>query len=564
MTFTIEALLESPTLGFGIETLSPLQRAKARIIDGLPLGELAARDDVRRMLGCDPALFEAVGMPVEVVDLCGIRTLKTITADAACIRMAMTVDVTGLRVGEVPRVYLLSQTIETARPGFDVLVGTMMARRALRALVIGEPTADSITLRHPTGQAIEIKVVPMSRAGTSLVGRWCAGIVVDEAPRLTSAEDGYVLSLEDCRTAVRGRLLPGAQGLYIGSPWAPEGFCYQAFTERHGKPGRDLVVMRADAPSLNPTYWTTQKVAEVRAASPRTYLMDVEAQFGATATTAYALADVEATGAARPGAFRSSDWILSCDPSKLLGHDRWGVTVQCWRYPVGDPISDSLRSPLGVPGIGRVASERRLVQGVVLCPDGVYRHSARFEDVNVLVRPDGSTVDYDPAQHVPCERRDVRPYLHVDHAVAFGAGTTLEEIGAVLAELVRTYRPTLAVADYGGDTGWLLTTLRALGIYAVHAFPWSETQRRAGFEWLGRLLADRRAEIPQEDVRRDLLRIESVLSPNGKVSYRARRGADGHADLASCLVGVAIAHNENLVPGSPFTPVNYRTEIQGG
>jgi hypothetical protein len=95
-----------------------------------------------------------------------------------------------------------------------------------------------------------------------------------------------------------------------------------------------------------------------------------------------------------------------------------------------------------------------------------------------------------------------------------------------------------------------MSLFRRLGV-RCEAFPWTPSQRAAGFEFVGRLLQDRRIEIQDEAMRRDLTRIHVVLRPNGTSSYQARRTAEGHADLASCLVTYAIAENEGLLFDSP-------------
>lgn len=94
-------------------------------------------------------------------------------------------------------------------------------------------------------------------------------------------QDEGVINLKDSVDAVQSRLLPGAQIVYIGSPWAPRGMVYQAMRDRHGKPGKDLAVFHAQAPWLNPFWWTEDRIAEIRD-DPRkqdAYRADVLAQF---------------------------------------------------------------------------------------------------------------------------------------------------------------------------------------------------------------------------------------------------------------------------------------------
>jgi hypothetical protein len=511
-----ETLMSSPTLGFGIETLSPLQRAKSRIIDGRPLGDLAARDDVRRMLGCDPELLAGIGQPSEVIDISGIRTGKTIGCAAVCYRMSQTVDVSPVLTGEAPpRIFWVSTTTEQARPGFDVFVGTIMSRAALRAAVVGEPTSDSVKLRHPSGIVIEVKIAPAAKAGSTLVGRWCAGAVFDEAPRWQTVDEGYRVSLEDCRTAIRGRLLKGAQLFYPGSPWAPEGWPYRMFEERFGKPGADLVVLRASAPDLNPVWWTPTRVAEVRAAEPRTAKMDIDAEFGSTASTAYGLDDVDAAGKERPAQYRYGPATISIDPSKLMGRDQFGVAVLRWAFPTSKRVEVLMPPP---PGSGILPTS--------MPP--------------VLERGRPKTIPVDP-----------NPVLVVEYAEAWG-DLDLDEVKQRLSQLVRLHRPTLATMDLGGDTATLAGHFTRCGVSRVEIFSWSQAQRRSGFEWVGRMLHDRRIYIPQEPARRDLLKIQVELQPKGEVRYFARRTATGHADIASALVSYAIAECEGMIVGSPY------------
>jgi hypothetical protein len=286
---TLEALLTSPA-GFGLTTASPLQRACCRIIDGLPLGELATCSEVVNAIGDVEALPGVA--PSEVLILSGIRTAKSLIAAATAVRASQTCDLSGLGAGETPRVSVVSLSLDLARVVFDHLTGNIMAKPALRALLVGDPTADSLLLRHPSGRVVEIKVVAGARAGASLVARWSAGCIFDEAPRMIGADDG-VVNFDDCRRAVIGRLLPGAQVISIGSPWAPFGPIYQRVMERHGKPGPDLVIVRAPAPAMNPVTWTPEKVEELRVREPQVYLTDVLAEFADPVSSMFGSIELE-------------------------------------------------------------------------------------------------------------------------------------------------------------------------------------------------------------------------------------------------------------------------------
>lgn len=272
---SLEAILEHPD-GYGLAALSPLQRIICRVIEGAPLAELAGHDAVKQYVG-ETAEIPA-SQPAEVVVMSGIRTGKTMIAAGRAVRMALTCDVRRLVAGEIPRVSLVSLAKDQARVAFSLILGLVRGSSRLGPLLVGEPTADSVSLRHPSGRVVEIKIVAGSKAGGTLVARWSAGCVFDEAPRMAGQDDG-VVNLDDARTAVIARLLPGAQILYIGSPWAPRGPVYEMVSRHWRHPSRRLVVIKAPAHEMNPVTWTPRKVAEVRAQSPEAARTDIDAEF---------------------------------------------------------------------------------------------------------------------------------------------------------------------------------------------------------------------------------------------------------------------------------------------
>lgn len=270
---SLESLLTDPD-GFALTTASPLQRAICRVLDGEALGALGNDPTVWAALGeCVPP----PGMPHEVVLLSGIRSGKSLIAACAAFRSAMVCDVTGLRPGEVPRVSVLSLTRKLADVTFSHLWGSVQASPELRKHVLREPVDRTLILRHPTGREIEVAVAAGSRAGGNLVGTWSAGVIFDEAPRMVGSDDG-VVNLDDARNAVLERLLPGAQILYIGSPWAPMGPVYEWTMEHWGKPTRNMVVIRGRGPWMNPVQWTPER-CELAKRNPTVYRTDVLGEF---------------------------------------------------------------------------------------------------------------------------------------------------------------------------------------------------------------------------------------------------------------------------------------------
>ena len=279
---SLEELLTSP-LGFGLSEATTLQRQIAHLVDGDP-----------RLDPTNPHLIEAAGdctalvgvRPAEVTIVAAIRSAKTLLAVAQAVRATQIVDVSDLKPGEVPRVSIVSLKLDLAASALQHLRGAVQHSPVLSALLVDEPTSDTITLRHPSGRPIEIKVVAGSRAGSTLVSRWCAGLILDEAPRMQGSDEAIV-NYDEARGAVRGRMRPGAQILSIGSPWAPYGPIYRQVTEWWKRPTPNRVVIRAPGWAMNPNWWTPARCAQLQADDPDVYRVDCLAEFAAPEEALY-------------------------------------------------------------------------------------------------------------------------------------------------------------------------------------------------------------------------------------------------------------------------------------
>ncbi len=272
---SLEWKLTDP-LAFGLTTASPLQRAVCRIADGVELGGLETDPTVLAAIGNVHALPHE--RPREMFLVSGIRTAKSLIAACGAFHMAMTVDVSRLRQGEIPRVSVVSLKKDLADVIMNHLVGSVKASPLMSRFLMGEPSGEGLLLRHPSGIPVEVKVVAGSRAGSSLVSRWSAGCIFDEFPRMVGGDEG-VVNWDDMRQAVVHRLLPGCQLWHIGSPWAPYGPAFETVTKYHGQPSRERVVVRATAPAMNPVIWTPERCAEAKISDPDAYKTDVLAEF---------------------------------------------------------------------------------------------------------------------------------------------------------------------------------------------------------------------------------------------------------------------------------------------
>ena len=273
---TMEELLTHP-MGFGLVTASPVQRAIMRMADGNPLGELWKHPAVKRAFGSEDEP-RAEGKPKEMAVLSAIRCGKSLMAACMAVHWTQVCNVEKLGPGEIPRVSIISINKDLAEVIFGHIVGRVMASPALKGLVMGEPTTDTIVLRHPTGRPVEIKVVAGSRSGSTLVARWSAGAVFDEFPRMLGEGDA-VVNWDDMRKAVLFRILPGSQVVSIGSPWAPFGPAYNVVKEHFGRPNRQMIVIKSPGWDMNPQLWTPTAVKDAEEKDPQAFRTDVAAEF---------------------------------------------------------------------------------------------------------------------------------------------------------------------------------------------------------------------------------------------------------------------------------------------
>lgn len=338
----LEALLTHEQ-GFRLTTATPLQRAICRAETGEPLEELAAIPAVVEALGGQQALAllaQNVGVaPMLVCLLAAIRSAKSLKVACKAFRATQLCDLSRLRANEIARYSIVSLDIDKARATFEHFIGSIRASEKLSEVLISE-RADSATLMHPSGKAVEVKVVAGKKAGGSLVSRWSIGVAFDEAPRMQGQEDG-VVNLPDALSAVRGRLLPGAQIDLLGSPWAPRGPIYEIYIDRFGRPGADVLFMVAKGPDMNPFHFTPELCAALNrprseGGDPRAYRTDVLALFADPEDSLLSSIDVEECCRKSPEHLEPNDQehVAAIDPANR--RNAWTLTI-LRPSPTGDP-----------------------------------------------------------------------------------------------------------------------------------------------------------------------------------------------------------------------------------
>jgi hypothetical protein len=352
VAFTLEHVLTSPRC-FGLIKATPLQRACCRIVDGLELGDLVEQypelvEQLEVTLGTNEWRNLHHSRPLEVYAISGIRTGKSLIFGAAlAFRAAMTVDLSILQPWEEAVISILSITLKKARIIMRHLAGPLLARPHLRALMPRPPTTSTLWLRRPhDGRIVRIEIAAGAKAGGALVGDWSAGAYFDEHTRMVAGDEGSVVNFDEQRNAVLGRLLPGAQLVGMGAPWAPRGAAYQIHKDYFGTPREDLVVVCPPTKWMNPAYWTKERIEKLRR-SPKgehVYKTDYLGLFAAPGSgflSPIELATVTRKGgplklehregvqyfAAMDPAFRRNAWTLVITGREYLEDGRFRIDV---------------------------------------------------------------------------------------------------------------------------------------------------------------------------------------------------------------------------------------------
>lgn len=355
------------------DDISNCQRAVCRVMQGKPIGSVA--DDPLVLATFDGVIPELDGPPFVLMNLSGVRTAKSTTISIAAVTIAREIDVPDfIRQGDEIRIPIVSTDVDTAKATFAHVVGTIQSSPRLRALLATdergnpiEPKSDSLLIRNKGGRDIEIKVVALSRAGSTLTARWFASAIFDEAPRMGGEVD-FVRSFDEAYRSCLGRVIDGGTIFLCGSPHARIGPIYDLFRKHRGKPTRRFVVAKAKAYWLNPVFWTPERCAEYRAEDPIGHQTDVEAEFRDPESALGDSASIEA--AMRDGTgdvpyIEGHHYVATMDPA---------TRVNAWTFTVVECIGHS-----GVSLKYRVALRKQWVPGPgrTLSPDAVFAEVAR-------------------------------------------------------------------------------------------------------------------------------------------------------------------------------------------
>lgn len=532
---SLEAILTSPAF-FGLATATPVQRAKCRIIDGRPLDDLATHPDVREMIGCDASALPNV-RPLEVIDVSATRVGKTLFGAALAVHASQTVELcgTGWRPGDIIRFFVAALKLEGTRPFMSHLMAGIQRSPAIASLVVGEPSLTSVRFAHRSGAVIEVTPIPIDRAGASAVSVYCAGVFIDEAPRMVGEEDG-VKNYDHFRNAVLSRMLPGALFSGAGAPWQPYGPIYDLFTDRFGKPSRELVVLRTRGDKANPTWWTGERKAELLARDPTAYASDHDALFADGERLVMPSSHVEATFPPwlhNDVTYEMCEPAIFADPSQMR-HDTWAAIAGA----VLVPRIDTLDALLWVdPSDPRVRAQK----GPCGC-QVQYRSDAKR--AMALLCDDRGFPLRDP------DYKEPKPVFRVLEILGWDGATqvTAEALVRDVVALARRHGAKHVHSDQGEQFA-LAGLFRLAGLSDFHPWAWtSGPQKTMCMDRLRSLVVEHRLQIPEHRrLRGELLRVRARATAGG---YSYIVPGQGHGDYLSCLMLAMRVEMEGFVQGS--------------
>lgn len=542
---SLETYFTSPHF-FGVTTATDVQRAKCRIVEGLPLGDLADRPDVLEMCGGTvPSCTERTS---EMLDISAIRIGKSLFAATLIFWLSQTVDLSGTRTSDIVRIFVVALKMDGCQAVIKHLFDALINKPALRPFLVDNPSdltlkgvcQNGLNIRHPSGKIIEVRAIPLDRGGGSGVSVYCAGIVVDEFPRMIGADDG-VRNVEHFRDATSGRLLPGAVALYTGSPWQPYGPAYDSVAKYFGKPSSDLVVLRTSAKpfvGIAPG-WPVGAPEKLLRKNPLAYKTDFLAEFADGEEAVFPAQAIEDAWV-RPAA-PSADYgkpAVFADPSALR-HDYWAAMVGGWVHPIATPEDVYECEFLGeeiTPGRGQVLAGRE--GWIRILEDSMGRP---------IPRKDG---------------KGLRPWFEVYDIVSWDKNSGARGIDLVKAvgQLGRKY----GCSDFhwdGYEQLMLADLIRSVDLRPV-VHSWSGQGRKTeAVDHLRTLFVERRVRLPQHEMlKQELVRFRARPTPGGNFQYVVA-GGGGHGDHASCLTLAMRADLDGYVDRSPTKGLAMKYEV---
>ncbi len=163
---------------------------------------------------------------------------KTTMCSAFAVYTAVTFDVSSAGPGSIPYVIVVAPDRETAKLSIRMAREMIRSNPALERLVVSDQD-QLIQLRRPDGRSVRIESFAASRGGASVRGRDIMAFIFDEAEFFASNAEGaqkeYTVNDKDIFDAMTPRLMKGAVGMLISTPWPVETLMGTMFNQNWSK-----------------------------------------------------------------------------------------------------------------------------------------------------------------------------------------------------------------------------------------------------------------------------------------------------------------------------------------
>ncbi len=195
---------------------------------------------------------------------------------------AWTVPLPTLGADEHAVALIVSSELVFARQALSFCIGYVGQSPALSAALVGEPGADSLTLRRPDGKLVDVRVRAAGARGKGGRAFTLVGAFLDEACFFFD-ESGVVNDREIVR-ACSPRIVPGGQLWMVSTPWIEGvGVLEEELASSWGTHAETLAVRGVGTRALNPTWDPT---GEIEAKERRTDPENADREIDAKALTA--------------------------------------------------------------------------------------------------------------------------------------------------------------------------------------------------------------------------------------------------------------------------------------
>ena len=166
---------------------------------------------------------------------------------------AWTVPLPTLEPKEHAVALIVSSELVFARQALSFCAGYVEKSPVLRAALVGDPGADSLTLRRPDGKLVDVRVRAAGARGKGGRAFTLVGAFLDEACFFFD-ESGVVNDREIVR-ACSPRIVPGGQLWMVSTPWIEGvGVLEEELAQNHGHHTETLAVRGVGTRALNPTW----------------------------------------------------------------------------------------------------------------------------------------------------------------------------------------------------------------------------------------------------------------------------------------------------------------------